>query len=57
MDLAVLIAANGEDYLPRRIVDRAVCSACGGEEIAVTLGVESAPGYSYPDYGNGRMPP
>lgn len=38
MDLDALIATNGADYLLRKIVDRAVCSKCGGVEISVTTG-------------------
>ena len=51
MDLLALIAANGENYLVHKIVDRAVCSRCGGVEISVTMGVASAASFSYPDYG------
>jgi hypothetical protein len=50
MDLDALILANGAAYLLRRLVDRAVCSKCGGVEINVTAGAMDAPGYSYPDY-------
>jgi hypothetical protein len=53
LDLPALIAANGEDYLLRKVVDRAVCSKCGGVEISCTLGVASATSYSYPDYSKG----
>jgi len=56
MDMDALIVANGADYLVRRIVDRAVCSKCGGVEITVTLGVFGAADYSYPDYGKDGTP-
>jgi hypothetical protein len=52
--LGDLILANGADYLVRKIVDRAVCSKCGGVEISVTMDVAGVPGYSYPDYSKGR---
>jgi hypothetical protein len=43
MDLDALIMANGADYLLRKIVDRAVCSKCGGVEISVTAGMADGP--------------
>ena len=49
VDLDALILANGPDYLLRKLVDRAVCSKCGGVEISVTMGVRGAPAFSYPD--------
>lgn len=54
MDMDALILANGADYLLRRLVDRAVCSKCGGVEISVTLTVAGAPRFSYPDHSKGR---
>jgi hypothetical protein len=51
MDLDALILANGADYLLRKIVDRAVCSECGGVDISVTASMADAPEYSYPRYG------
>jgi hypothetical protein len=54
VDLDALILANGPDYLLRRIVDRAVCSKCGGVEIPVTVSVADAPDFSYPAYGKPR---
>ena len=50
VDLDALILANGADYLLRRLVDRAVCSKCGGVEISCTLTVAGAAGFSYPDH-------
>jgi hypothetical protein len=47
MDLEAMILADGETYLLRKIVDRAICSKCGGVEISVTLGI-SGPAFSYP---------
>jgi hypothetical protein len=32
------------------VVDRAVCSKCGGLEISCTLGLANAAGFSYPSY-------
>jgi len=48
-----LIIANGENYLVRKVVDRAVCSKCGDREadVSCTLGVANSPAFSYPDYG------
>ena len=48
-----MIIANGENYLVRKVVDRAVCSNCGDRdaEISCTLGVANSPAFSYPDYG------
>ena len=51
VDLDAMILANGPDYLLRRIVDRAVCPKCGGDNITVTVSAADAAGYSYPDYG------
>jgi hypothetical protein len=50
VDLDAMILANGPDYLLRRIVDRAVCSKCGGDNITVTVSAADAAGFSYPDY-------
>jgi hypothetical protein len=56
LDLLALIAANGEDYLVRKLVDRAVCSKCGDRdaEVSCTLGVAHSPRFSYPDYGGSK---
>jgi hypothetical protein len=43
------------DYLLRRIVDRAVCSKCGGVEITVTVSMAAAAGFSHPDYSKARV--
>ena len=50
LDLQRLIAAHGENYLVRRVVDRAICTACGDRDAAVncTVGWEGAPDFSYP---------
>ena len=50
MDMVALIEAHGADYLLRRLVDRAICSKCGGVEITCTLTVAGAAVFSYPDY-------
>jgi hypothetical protein len=55
VDRDALILANGADYLLRRIVDRAVCSKCGGVEITVTESVAAAPKFSYPDHSKARV--
>ena len=41
LDLHALISANGENYLVRKVVDRALCSKCGDRdaEVSCTLGV------------------
>ena len=54
MEPDALILANGAYYLLRRLVDRAVCSKCGGVEISVTMGVKGAAGFSYPDHSASR---
>jgi len=54
MDLDAPILANGRDYLLRKLVDRAVCSKCGGVEISVTMGVKGAAAFSYPDHSASR---
>jgi hypothetical protein len=50
VDLEAVILANGEDYLVRKVVDRAVCSSCGDREAEVScaLGWQGAPAFSYP---------
>jgi len=47
-----LIIANGENYLVRKVIDRAV-SKCGDHdaEVSCTLGVAGSPIFGYPDYG------
>jgi hypothetical protein len=56
LDLLALIAANGENYLLRKVVDRAVCSGCGDRDadVSCSLGVANSPTFSYPDYGSKR---
>jgi len=47
-----LIIANGENYLVRKVVDRAVCSKCSDRdaEVSCTLGVAGLPAFGYPNY-------
>jgi len=55
-DLLALIAANGEDYLVHKVVDRAICSKCDDRtaEVSCTLGIANAARYSYPDYNGNK---
>jgi len=50
LDLLALIAGHSDGYLVRKVVDRAVCSACGDRnaEVSCTLGVANAPAYRCP---------
>jgi hypothetical protein len=51
VDLLALVTAHGPDYLVRRVVDRAVCSACGDRTapVSCTMGWRGAPAFSYPN--------
>jgi hypothetical protein len=51
VDLEALILTNGEHYLLRKVVDRAICSKCGDRnaEVTCTLGVVGAAAFSYPE--------
>ena len=50
LDLLALIAAHGEDYSVRRVVDRAICTQCGDPtaQVSCTVGWIGAPAFSYP---------